>query len=46
MTKNRNSATLPLGYADQVMELEMQLEEEESFEIIEILRKMYCVHLS
>lgn len=30
MTKNRISALLPLGYADQVMELEMKLEEEES----------------
>jgi ribonucleotide reductase alpha subunit len=43
MTKNRASVVLPLGYADQVMELEMRLEEEESVELIEILRKMYSV---
>lgn len=43
MSKNRISASLPLGYADQVMELEMKLEEEESLELIYILRKMYSV---
>ena len=38
--------TLPLGFADQVLELEMKLEEEESLEVIQILSQMYRVHSS
>lgn len=45
MSQSRVSASLPLGYAEQVMELEMKLEEEESIELIEILRKIYSVFL-
>lgn len=35
---------LPLGFADQVMDLEMKLEEEESLELIQILTQMYKVN--
>jgi hypothetical protein len=30
MSKQRSSFVLPIGYAEQVMELEMKLEDEES----------------
>ena len=30
MSKQKNSLVLPIGYAEQVMELEMKLEDEES----------------
>ena len=35
--------SLPMGFADQVLELEMKLEEEESLEVIQILSQMYRV---
>ena len=39
-----NSTTsLPLGFADQVLDLEMKLEDEESLEVIQILSQMYRV---
>lgn len=37
---------LPLGFAEQVLELEMKLEDEESLELIQILSKMYKVPTS
>ena len=37
--------TLPMGFADQVLDLEMRLEEEESLELIQILSQMYRVLL-
>jgi ribonucleotide reductase alpha subunit len=36
-------ASLPMGFAEQVMELEIRLEEEESLELIQILSQMYKV---
>lgn len=36
---------LPLGFADQVLELEIKLEDEESLEVIQILSQMYRVLL-
>jgi hypothetical protein len=35
--------TLPMGFAEQVLDLEMRLEEEESLELIQILSQMYRV---
>ena len=35
--------SLPMGFADQVLDLEMKLEEEESLEVIQILSQMYRV---
>lgn len=32
-----------MGFADQVLDLEMRLEEEESLELIQILSQMYRV---
>ena len=37
------AVTLPMGFADQVLDLEMRLEEEESLELIQILSQMYRV---
>lgn len=37
---------LPIGFADQVFDLEIRLDEEESLEIIQILSQMYRVHKS
>ena len=37
--------TLPMGFADQVLDLEMRLEEEESLELIQILSQMYRVNM-
>lgn len=36
---------LPMGFADQVMDLEIKLDEEESLELIQILIQMYQVSL-
>lgn len=36
---------LPIGFADQVLDLEIRLEEEESLEVIQILSQMYRVIL-
>lgn len=38
-----NPTSLPLGFADQVLELEIKLDEEESLEAIQILSQMYRV---
>ena len=46
MIKNRSIPVLPLGFAEQVLELEMKLEDEESLELIQILSKMYKVPTS
>jgi hypothetical protein len=37
-------ASLPLGFAEQVMDLEIRLEDEESLEVIQILSQMYRVN--
>lgn len=37
-------ANLPLGFADQVLDLEIKLEDEESLEVIQILSQMYRVN--
>jgi len=34
---------LPIGFADQIIDLEMKLEEDESFEVIQILSQLYRV---
>lgn len=34
---------LPIGFADQVLDLEIRLEDEESLEVIQILSQMYRV---
>jgi len=36
---------LPLGFADQILDLEIKLEDEESLEVIQILSQMYRVSL-
>ena len=36
---------LPIGFADQVLDLEIRLEDEESLEVIQILSQMYRVIL-
>lgn len=41
--KNIPTVTLPMGYAEQVLDLEVRLEEEESLELIQILSQMYRV---
>ena len=44
MSKKKTSAILPLGFAEQVLDLEVKLEEEEeSLELIQILSTMYKV---
>ena len=43
MSRGRVSVVLPLGFEEQVRELEMKLEDEESLEVIQILSKMYKV---
>jgi len=44
MSKKKISAILPLGFAEQVLDLEVKLEEEEeSLELIQILSTMYKV---
>lgn len=35
---------LPIGFADQVLDLEIRLEDEESLEVIQILSQMYRVN--
>lgn len=40
---SKQAVTLPMGFADQVLDLEMRLEEEESLELIQILSQMYRV---
>ena len=42
--KTSKAPSLPMGFAEQVMELEIRLEEEESLELIQILSQMYKVH--
>ncbi len=34
---------LPMGFADQIIDLEMKLEEDESLEVIQILSQLYRV---
>lgn len=41
--KKRPAHSLPMGFAEQVMDLEIKLEEEESLELIQILIQMYQV---
>lgn len=43
MSLRQGPVTLPMGYAEQVLDLEMRLEEEESLELIQILSQMYRV---
>jgi|688.fasta_scaffold125977_1 hypothetical protein len=43
--KSIGAPGLPMGFADQVMDLEIRLEEEESLELIQILSQMYRVKL-
>ncbi len=41
--KHIPTVTLPMGFAEQVMDLEIRLAEEESLELIQILSQMYRV---